>query len=217
MVALLHRCAGLLSAPLVLVLVAAAEAQAGGEQPSCDWTMEPHRDDFRLLSASNGAPTSWQFGDGRSAVQVSRTYHESGLGHPCWDQTLRFESVDPSVVTAPVPSAIAAVVISGTTEAVLGGSERSDRVQWELTEGRAPDASRGSKSSSTSSGRVGGSRRWTYWLDCMDNDSSHAIATVTTEQAESSAAWTLRVRLVRTCPGVWSHLAVNVSPPSVDG
>ena len=31
---------------------------------------------------------------------------------------------------------------------------------------------------------------------------------------ESAAAWTLRVRLVRTCPGVWSHLAVNVAPPS---
>ena len=183
------------------------------DEPSCDWTLVPHRGDYRVLSSSNGAPTSWGF-DG---IRVSRTYHsDTGLGHPCWDQTLRFQSIDENVPYSPVPSAVAGVVISGTTEAVLGGLDEASSddspVRWKLTEGRAPDASQGSSSStSTSSTRVGNSHRWTYWLSCTDGE-SHAIATVETT-AVSVVAWTLRVRLMRTCPGVWSHLAVNIAPP----
>eukprot|EP01043_Picozoa_sp_COSAG02_P071925 COSAG02_NODE_13344_length_1406_cov_4.790360_2_plen_210_part_00 len=147
---------------------------------------------------------------------VSRTWHsDTGLGHPCWDQTVRFQSVDSSMAQLPVPSAVAGVVISGATEAVIGGlsdetSSDDSRVRWKLTGGRAPDASQGSSSTSTSS--TSGVNRWTYWLSCGDGE-SHAIATVATT-ADSATAWTLRVRLVRTCPGVWSHLAVNVAPPS---
>ena len=194
-----------------------AEGIRTDEQPSCDWTMVPHRSDFRVLSSSNGAPTSWEFGGGDLGIRVSRTYHpDTGLGHACWDQTVRFQSVDSNVAQPPVPSAVAGVVISGTIEAVIGGvaekGSNDSRVRWMLSEGRAPDASQGSSSASTSSTRVGKSRRWTYWLNCGDGE-SHAVATVETA-AESTAAWTMRVRLVRTCPGVWSHLAVNVAPPS---
>jgi hypothetical protein len=200
--------------------------------PSCDWTLEPRRSDYRVLSAINGAPTVWEFGgDGGGRVIVSRTYH-SGLGHPCWDQTLRFESTDGRAAMPPVPLAVvAAVVISGGTEAVLGGSggeiagELADddqrRLHWTLADGRAPDASQGTSATSTSSSRIGGSKRLTYWLRCLGS-TEHAVATVTTEQVlmddhsaapAAAAAWTVRVRLVRTCPGVWSHMAVNVSPP----
>eukprot|EP01047_Picozoa_sp_COSAG01_P040254 COSAG01_NODE_3377_length_6172_cov_134.808003_2_plen_318_part_00 len=199
--------------------------------PSCDWTLEPRRSDYRVLSASNGAPTAWEFGGNGGHVIVSRTYH-SGLGHPCWDQTLRFESTDGRAAMNSVPLAVvAAVVISGGTEAVLGGSggeiagELADddqrRLHWTLADGRAPDASQGSSATSTSSSRIGGSKRLTYWLRCLGS-TEHAVATVTTEQVlmddhsaapAAAAAWTMRVRLVRTCPDVWSHMAVNVSPP----
>jgi hypothetical protein len=213
------------SAFLVHGFVWAASEKRADDEPSCDWTMVPHRNDFRVLSSSNGAPTSWQFGDDHLGIRVSRTYHsDTGLGHPCWDQTLRFESVDGNIARQPpVPSAVAGVVISGATEAVLGGlaetSSDDTRVRWTLTEGRAPDASQGSSSTSTSSTRVGNSHRWTYWLSCSSDDDSndqshdHAIATVETTASESAASWTLRVRFVRACPGVWSHLAVNVAPP----
>lgn len=194
-----------------------AERIRTDDQPSCDWTMVPHRGDFRVLSSTNGAPTSWEFGGGRLGIRVSRTYHpDTGLGHPCWDQTVRFHSVDSNMAQPPVPSAVAGVVISGTIEAVIGGvaetSSDDSRVRWMLSEGRAPDASQGSSSTSTSSTTVGNSRRWTYWLNCDDGE-SHAVATVETT-AESAAAWAMRIRLVRTCPGVWSHLAVNVAPPN---
>lgn len=194
-----------------------SEQVRANDKPSCDWTLVPHRSDFRVLSSSNGAPTSWEFGGGHLVTRVSRTYHsDTGLAHPCWDQTLRFQSVNPNVAQPPVRSAVAGVVISGTTEAVLGGLVETDgddsRMRWRLTEGRAPDASQGSSSASTSSTRVGDSHRWTYWLSCSDGE-SHAVATVEIS-AECTVAWTLRVRLVRTCPGVWTHLAVNVAPSS---
>ena len=197
-----------------VLALTAERTSANGDEPSCDWTMVPHRDDFRVLSSSNGAPISWEFA-GSVGIRVSRTYHsDTGLGHPCWDQTVRFQSVDSNMAQPPIPSAVAGVVISGTTETVLGGlavtSSDDSRVRWNLTGGRAPDASQRSSITSTSSTRVG--NRWTYSLGCSDGK-SHAIATVATT-AESAVAWTLRVRLVRTCPGVWSHLAVNVAPPS---
>ena len=195
------------------------EATDMDDMPSCDWTLEPHREDFQLLSSMNGAPTAWEFGNGQSAVRVSRTWHLSGLGHPCWDQTLRFETVGGSVTRMPVPFAVTAVVISGSSETVLGDvssdcDSNDARERWQLTEGRAPDASERSSISSTSSSKVGLSNRRTYWLQCASDD-AHAVATVTTKQADS-AVWTVRVRLVRTCPGVWSHMAVNVAP-SMEG
>ena len=96
---------------------------AASGAPSCDWTMAPHHDrrQFKVVAATNGAPTGWTFASG--AVNVSRTYR-SGLGHPCWDQVCwvahpcRVRSADLTAVDR----------WAGITDAALRGRRRAGAV-----------------------------------------------------------------------------------------
>eukprot|EP00747_Dinoflagellata_sp_TGD_P199519 gnl/TRDRNA2_/TRDRNA2_72772_c0_seq1.p1 gnl/TRDRNA2_/TRDRNA2_72772_c0~~gnl/TRDRNA2_/TRDRNA2_72772_c0_seq1.p1 ORF type:complete len:187 (+),score=20.01 gnl/TRDRNA2_/TRDRNA2_72772_c0_seq1:132-692(+) len=153
---------------------------------SCDWTMVPHtREGMSVEKASDGAPTSWRLG----SLQISRTYSQAGpKRHPCWDQTLHFAATPlqgSSQVERLAPSQPHAVVIVGNETTLLGGGQSS----WTLVH-RQDD-------------------REEYVRQCTDGTVAKTV--VSEEHSPHQPAWSRRIRMLRFCPGVWTHMAVNIA------
>jgi len=169
-----------------------------GEGVSCDWTMMPQVELLRVERARFGAPTAWLLKDsGNRSVRVTRSWtteERGALLHPCWDQTLHF---DVGAWGGAPLSLTHAFVQIGSASTSIGSSALSSTEGWSLT-GLAP---------------VTDGLQASYAWRCPDG--SLAEAAVTDEAVDRNAdgsglGWSRRVRLMRVCLGMWTHLAVNI-------